>query len=109
MAKQSVSIDEKIRRQKEEVSTAKDKYEVALNELNHLIKKKQDIQGKELLNAFVNSDKSLDALYLNISCICLENMLLNSYVITNHPSWLQTWRYPDSIYEVLLCLRQYSI
>ena len=60
MAKQSVSIDEKIRRQKEVVSTAKDKYEAALNEQNHLIKKKQDIQGKELLNAFVNSDKSLD-------------------------------------------------
>ena len=60
MAKQSVSIDEKIKRQKEVVSTAKDKYEAALNELNHLIKKKQDSQGKELLNAFINSDKSLD-------------------------------------------------
>ena len=60
MAKQNVSIDEKIKRQKEVVSTAKDKYEAALNELNHLIKKKQDLQGKELLNAFVNSDKSLD-------------------------------------------------
>ena len=60
MAKQSVSIDEKIKRQKEVVSTSKDKYEAALNELNHLIKKKQDSQGKELLNAFINSDKSLD-------------------------------------------------
>jgi hypothetical protein len=27
---------------------------------NNLIKKKQDLQGKELLNAFVKSDKSLD-------------------------------------------------
>lgn len=42
------------------VVTAKDKYDAALNELNLLIKKKQDLQGKELLNAFVSSDKSLD-------------------------------------------------
>lgn len=60
MAKRSISIDEKIKKQKEVVATAKDKYEAALNELNLLIKKKQDLQGKELLKAFVNSDKSLD-------------------------------------------------
>lgn len=47
-------------KQKEVVATAKDKYEAELNELNLLIKKKQDLQGKELLNAFVNRDKSLD-------------------------------------------------
>ena len=60
MARRSISLDEKIKKQKEVVSTAKDKYDAALNELNHLIKKKQDLQGKELLNAFVKSDKSLD-------------------------------------------------
>jgi hypothetical protein len=60
MTRRSISIDEKIKSQKEAVTTAKDKYEAALNELNLLIKKKQDLQGKELLNAFVNSDKSLD-------------------------------------------------
>jgi len=60
MARQSISIDEKIKKQKEVVATAKDKYEATLDELNLLIKKKQDLQGKELLNAFVNSDKSLD-------------------------------------------------
>lgn len=60
MARRSISIDEKIKAQKEVVVIAKDKYESALNELNLLIKKKQDLQGKELLNAFVNSDKSLD-------------------------------------------------
>jgi len=62
MAKRSISIDEKIKKQKALVATAKDKYDTALNELNILIKKKQDLQGKELLNAFVNSDKSLDAI-----------------------------------------------
>ena len=60
MARRTISLDEKIKKQKEVVSAAKDKYDAALNELNHLIKKKQDLQGKELLNAFVKSDKSLD-------------------------------------------------
>lgn len=60
MGRRSISIDEKIKRQKEMVAIAKDKYEAELNELNLLIKKKQDLQGKELLNAFVNSEKSLD-------------------------------------------------
>lgn len=60
MARRSISLDEKNRKQKEVVATTKDKYDAALNELNHLIKKKQELQGKELLNAFVNSDKSLD-------------------------------------------------
>ena len=60
MAKRSISIDEKIKKQKEVVASTKDKYDAAVNELNLLIKKKQDLQGKELINAFVNSDKSLD-------------------------------------------------
>ena len=60
MARRSTSIDEKIMKQKEVVAATKDKYDAALNELNILVKKKQDLQGKELLNAFVNSEKSLD-------------------------------------------------
>jgi len=60
MGRRSISIDEKIAKQKEVVANAKDKYDSALNELNILMKKKQELQGKELLNAFVNSSKSLD-------------------------------------------------
>ncbi|MBM7563052.1 ErpK protein [Fusibacter tunisiensis] len=60
MGRRSISIDEKISKQKEVVSAMKDKYDSALNELNLLMKKKQELQGKELLNAFVNSNKSLD-------------------------------------------------
>jgi hypothetical protein len=60
MGRRSISIDEKIAKQKEVVSQLKDKYDSALNELNILMKKKQELQGKELLNAFVNSSKSLD-------------------------------------------------
>lgn len=60
MARRSISIDEKIKKQKEVVTAAKDKYDAAVNELNILVKKKQELQGKELLNVFTNSDKSLD-------------------------------------------------
>lgn len=49
MSRRSISIDEKIKKQKEVVGSAKDKYDAELNELNLLIKKKQDLQGKELL------------------------------------------------------------
>lgn len=60
MARRSISIDEKIKKQKELVASAKDKYEAELNQLNLLIKKKQELQGRELLSAFENSNKSLD-------------------------------------------------
>jgi len=60
MARRSISIDEKIKKQKKVVATAKEKYDTAINELNILVKKKQELQGKELLNAFLNSEKSLD-------------------------------------------------
>ncbi|WP_128426687.1 ErpK protein [Gudongella oleilytica] len=60
MGRRSISIDEKIAKQKKVVSQLKDKYDSALNELNVLMKKKQELQGKELLNAFVNTSKSLD-------------------------------------------------
>jgi uncharacterized membrane protein YgaE (UPF0421/DUF939 family) len=53
-------IDEKISMQKEVVSAMKDKYDSALNELSALMKKKRELQGKELLNAFENSIRSLD-------------------------------------------------
>ena len=58
MARRSTAIDEKISRQKEVVSLLKDKYEAALEELANLMKKEQELQGKELLNAFMSSDKS---------------------------------------------------
>jgi transcription initiation factor IIE alpha subunit len=60
MGRRSISIDEKISRQKEVVSAMKDKYDSALNELNALMKKKRELQGKELLNAFENSSRSLN-------------------------------------------------
>lgn len=60
MARRSISIDEKIERQKEVVAKAKDKYDDALNGLKTLMKKKQDLEGRELFNAFLSSEKSLE-------------------------------------------------
>lgn len=60
MARRSISIDEKINQQKAVVSAIKEKYDAALDELANLMKKKQEMQGKEILNAFMNSNKSLE-------------------------------------------------
>ncbi len=56
MSRRSVSIDDKIARQKEAVAKARDKYEAALEDLKTLMDKKRDMEGKEL----INSEKSLD-------------------------------------------------
>ena len=60
MARRSISIDEKIEKQKEVVLAAKSRYDAAVKELDILMKKKRELQGKELLEAFANSDKSLE-------------------------------------------------
>ena len=60
MARRSISIEEKIQVQKEVVSKAKDKYEAALEELERLMKKRDELRNKELLDAFAASDKSYE-------------------------------------------------
>lgn len=60
MARRTISIEEKIQAQKEVVSKAKDKYEAALEELEKLMKKRDELRNKELLNAFAASNKSYD-------------------------------------------------
>ena len=60
MARRSISIDEKIDRQKAVVLAIKKKYDAALAELDALQQKKYELQGEELLKAFANSNRSLD-------------------------------------------------
>lgn len=60
MARRSISIDEKIDRQKAVVLAIKKKYDTALAELDALQQKKKELQGEELLKAFANSNRSLD-------------------------------------------------
>lgn len=60
MAKRSASIDEKIESQKELVSKTKDRYERELEKLNTLMKKRNELRSRELMEAFTNSDKSFE-------------------------------------------------
>ena len=60
MARRSISIEDKINQQKEAVSKAKDRYDAAVAELEKLMKKRDEIRNKKLLDAFASSDKSYD-------------------------------------------------
>ncbi len=60
MARRSISIDEKIEKQKEITFALKDKYEAAVAKLDDLIQKKKAMQKNELMNAIENSDKSIE-------------------------------------------------
>lgn len=60
MARRSISIDEKINQQKQVVFHAKDKYDAAVAELEKLMKKRDEIRQKELLDAFATSNKSFE-------------------------------------------------
>lgn len=60
MARKTISIDEKINQQKQAVFRAKDKYDAAVAGLEELMKKRDELRSKELLEAFANSKKSFD-------------------------------------------------
>ena len=60
MARRKLSIDDKIEQQKLAVSKAKDRYEAELEELNQLIKKRDELRNKELLQAIEQSKRSFE-------------------------------------------------
>ncbi len=60
MARRVISLDEKIEKAQASVVSAKSKYDAAVEELEKLLSKKREMQGKELLKAFTESDKSYD-------------------------------------------------
>ncbi len=60
MARRSISIEEKIERQKQVEFQAKDKYAAALAELDRLQQKKNELQNKELIKAIEKSGRSFD-------------------------------------------------
>ena len=60
MARRTITIDEKIEKAQREVIKAKEKYEAAVNELKELQEKKKEIQSKELMTAFQESNRSYD-------------------------------------------------
>ena len=60
MARRSFPLEEKIEKAQASVASAKAKYDVAVEELEKLLSKKREMQNKELLKAFAQSDKSYD-------------------------------------------------
>ena len=60
MARRSILIEEKIETQKELVSKAKDRYEVELDKLEKLMRKRDEFRSKELMEAFANSERSFE-------------------------------------------------
>lgn len=60
MARVRITIEEKIERQKEVVSKIKDKYDEALDELERLMQKRNELRRKELLEAFEKSSRTYD-------------------------------------------------
>ena len=60
MARRSIPIEEKIETQKELVSRAKDRYEAELDKLEKLMRKRDELRSKELMEAFVNSERSFE-------------------------------------------------
>ena len=60
MARRSIPIEEKIESQKELVSKAKDRYEAELDKLEKLMRKRDELRSKELMEAFANSERSFE-------------------------------------------------
>lgn len=60
MARRSISIEEKIEIQKGQVSKAKNRYETELAKLEKLMRKRDELRSKELMEAFTNSERSFE-------------------------------------------------
>ena len=60
MARRKLSIDDKIEQQKLVVSKAQDRYEADLEELNQLMKKRDELRNKEMLQTIEQSKRSFE-------------------------------------------------
>lgn len=60
MARRKLSIDDKIEQQKLVVSKTKDRYEAELEQLNQLMKKRDELRNKELLQTIEQSKRSFE-------------------------------------------------
>ncbi len=67
MARRSISLDEKIERQKQIVFQIKDKYDAAVAELDRLQQKRNELRNKELLKAVAASEKTYDEIMAFLS------------------------------------------
>lgn len=60
MARRVISLDEKIRKAEAAVASAKEKYDVALDELEKLVTKRKQLDDKKVLEAYHAGDKTAD-------------------------------------------------
>lgn len=60
MAGRKIDIEEKIRAQKNVVSRMKDKYDASVAELEKLMAKREEMQKRELMEAFSKSSRSYE-------------------------------------------------
>lgn len=60
MARRKISIDDRIEQQKLVVSKSKDRYEAELEQINQLMKKRDELRNKELLQAIEHSNRSFE-------------------------------------------------
>lgn len=62
-----ITIDDKIKKQEDVVLKAKSRYDAAVEELNNLMTKRDEIRSKELIKAISKSDRSYDDIlaYIN--------------------------------------------
>ena len=60
MARKRQTIDDRIKKAEEAVIKTKEKYDASLEELNLLVKKKKEMESKELMKAFEKSNRSFD-------------------------------------------------
>ena len=60
MARKRQTIDDRIKKAEEVVIKTKEKYDAALEELNTLVKKKKEMESKELMRAFEKSKRSFE-------------------------------------------------
>ena len=54
------SLDDKIAKAEAKVIKLKESYDRALDELNRLVSKKKELEGKELMRAYEKSERSLE-------------------------------------------------
>ena len=60
MAGRKQTIEDRINKAEAVVIKAKEKYEAALEDLNRLVKKKKEMESKELMHAYEKSERSLE-------------------------------------------------
>lgn len=58
--RRTISLDEKIEKAQNAVYLAKDKYDAAVEELNQLLKKKREMQRKDIQKALETSTRTYD-------------------------------------------------